>query len=114
MGEPRERRSAVVKTKIPPKGYFCFLLSHFYSYAGEGATGEVGLFGFNESDYAVFSCVNRKVSRHISTRAGNFSGAGLADENFAVFDFLATETLNAEALASIVMDIFGGTASFNM
>jgi hypothetical protein len=35
----------------------------------------------------------------------------LTNENLAVFNFLATKPLNAKALASIVMDVFGGTPS---
>ena len=69
---------------------------------------------FDKSNYTIFGSVDRIITRHIGARTSKFRGAGLADENFAVFDFLATETLDAEALASIVMDIFGGTASFDM
>ena len=70
------------------------------------------LFSFDEGNYAIFCGMDGEVARHISARAGDLSSASLADENFAVFDFLATKALDAEALASIVMDVFGGTASF--
>ena len=74
----------------------------------------MGFLGFDKSNDAIFSGVNGEVAGHIGAGAGDFSGAGLTDENFAVFDFLPTKTLNAETLTSIVVNIFGGTASFNM
>ena len=72
----------------------------------------MSLFGLNKSDYAIFGSVNSEIARHVGAWACELGRAGLTDENFAVFDFLATKTLDAEALASIVMDVFGGTASF--
>ena len=89
-------------------------LSDFDADAGEGLAGEVGLLGFDEGDYAVLGCVNGKIAGHVGAWASNLSGASLTDENFAVLDFLTTEALDAEALASIVMYILGGTASFDM
>ena len=74
----------------------------------------MSLFGLDESDNAIFGSVDSEIPGHIGARAGDFSSAGLADENFAVFDFLATKTFDAEALASIVVNILGGTASFDM
>lgn len=38
----------------------------------------------------------------------------LADDDLAGFNFLAAADLDAEALAGRVVDIFGGTASFDM
>ena len=74
----------------------------------------MGFFGFDKSNYAVFGSVDGEIAGHISAWTGDFGSTSLADENFAVFDFLATEALDAKALASIIMDIFGGTASFDM
>ncbi len=58
--------------------------------------------------------MNGEVARHIGAWARKFGRTSLADKNFAVFDFLTAEAFDAKALASIVMDVFGGTASFNM
>ena len=74
----------------------------------------MGFFGFDKSNYAVFGSVDSEITGHIGARASDFGGTSLTDENFAVFDFLAAKALNAEALTSIVVNIFGGTASFDM
>jgi len=74
----------------------------------------VSFLRLDEGDYAVFGGMDGEIAGHIGAWAGNLSGAGLTDEYFAVLDFLATETLDAEALSSIVVYILGGTASFNM
>ena len=87
---------------------------HFYADAGERLAREVSLLGFDESDYPILCSMDSEVARHISAGTGDLGGASLADENFAVLYLLAAEALDAEALASIVMDIFGGTASFDM
>jgi hypothetical protein len=58
--------------------------------------------------------VNSEVAADVCTRTCNFSAASLADENFASADFLATKTLNTEALTCIVVDVFAGSASFNV
>lgn len=75
---------------------------------------EVTLLGLYEYDLAVNSGMDRKVAAHESARASDFGCASLADENFAGFDSLATKALDAEALASIVVDVFTGTTSFDM
>ena len=72
----------------------------------------MGFFGFDKSDYAIFGCVDGEVLGHVGARAGNLGRAGLADDDFAVFDFLTTKTLNTEPLTGGVVDIFGGTSSF--
>lgn len=58
--------------------------------------------------------MDREITGHISTLASNLSRTGLANEDFAITDFLTTEALDTETLASIVVNIFGGTASFDM
>lgn len=76
--------------------------------------GEVALLGFHKDDLAINSSVNCEVAAHESARASNFGCTGLADEDFASLDGLATKALDAEALASIVVDVFTGTTSFDM
>ena len=46
------------------------------------------------------------VAAHVCTCTSDFRGARLADEYFAGVNFLATETLDAEALARVVVDVF--------
>ena len=75
---------------------------------------EVALLGLHEYNLAINSGMDCKVAAHESARASDFGCASLADENFAGFDSLATKALDAEALASIVMDVFTGTTSFDM
>ena len=89
-------------------------LSYFYSNPWEGFAGEVVLFGLDEGDDTIFGGVDGEIARHISTLASELRSASLADENFAGFNLLATKALDAQALAGIVVDIFGGTASFHM
>ena len=86
----------------------------FDASAANVLAGEVALLGLNEDDLAVDSGMNREVTAHESARASDLGCASLADENFAGFDSLATKALDAEALASIVVDVFTGTTSFDM
>ena len=87
---------------------------NFDAGAWEALAGEMSFLGLDEDDLTIDGGVNRKVAAHESARAGDFRCASLADENFASFDSLATKALDAEALASIVVDVFTGTASFDM
>ena len=87
---------------------------NFDAGAWKAAAGEVGLLGFHEDDLTINGCMNGEVAAHESARAGNLSSTGLADENFASLYGLATKALDAEALASIVVDVFTGTTSFDM
>ena len=87
---------------------------NFDASAANALAGEVALLGLYEYNLAINSGMNRKVAAHESARASDFGCASLADENFAGFDSLATKALNAEALASIVVDVFTGTTSFDM
>ena len=87
---------------------------NFYAGAWNAAAGEVILLSLNEDNLAIDGGMNREVAAHESARAGNLGCASLANENFAGFDGLATKALDAEALASIVVDVFTGTTSFDM
>ncbi len=75
---------------------------------------EVILLGLHEDDLAIDGGVDREVAAHESARAGNLGCAGLANENFAGFDSLATKAFDTKALASIVVDVLTGTTSFDM
>ena len=90
------------------------LCVNFDAGAANALAREVALLGLHEDDLAIDSGVDREVAAHESARASKFRSAGLADENFASLDGLATKALDAEALASIVVDVFTGTTSFDM
>jgi len=83
------------------RGYFEFCKMknlggvNLYTGAWHAFAGEMILFGFDEGDLAVDGGMDGKIAAHESAWAGNFGGASLADENFASFDLLAAETLNA-------------------
>lgn len=87
---------------------------NFDAGAANALAREVAFLGLHEDDLAINSSVDREVAAHESARASELRCASLADENFASFDSLATKALDAEALASIVVDVFTGTASFDM
>ena len=76
--------------------------------------GKMAFLGLNEDNFAINSGMNSEVAAHESARASELGCTGLADENFASLDGLATKALDAEALASIVVDVFTGTTSFDM
>ncbi len=75
----------------------------FDASAWKAATGEVSLLGLNKDDLAIDSCMDGKVAAHESARAGDFSCASLANENFTSLNLLATKTLDAKSLAGIVV-----------
>ena len=87
---------------------------NFYASAWNAAAGEVILLSLNEDDLAIDGSMNREITAHESARAGDLSCTGLANENLASLNGLATKALDAEALASIVVDVFTGTTSFDM
>ena len=87
---------------------------NFDAGATNALAGEVALLRLHEDDLAINSSVDREVAAHESAWASKLRSAGLADENFASLDGLATKALDAEALASIVVDVFTGTTSFDM
>jgi hypothetical protein len=58
--------------------------------------------------------VNGEITAHFSTDAGTLGLANLTDDNLAGFDLFATIELHPEALARTVMNVFGGTAGFDM
>ena len=87
---------------------------NFDAGAANALAREVALLGLHEDNLAIDGSMNREVAAHESARASELCCASLADENFAGFDSLATKALDAEALASIVVDVFTGTASFDM
>ena len=55
----------------------------------------MGLLGLDEGDNAVLGRVDGEVAGHIGAGPGNLRSTGLTDENFAVFDFLTAEALDA-------------------
>ena len=65
-------------------------------------------------DCSVDRGVNCEVAAHKSAWPGDFRTASLADENFASFNFLTAKTLDSKTLAGIIVDIFAGSASFDM
>ena len=87
---------------------------NFDAGAANALAGEVALLRLDEDDLAIDSSMNREVTAHEGAWASKLGCAGLANENFTGLDGLATKALNAEALASIVVDVFTGTTSFDM
>jgi hypothetical protein len=82
--------------------------------AGDGAAGEgADLAGFVGDD-AITLGVDGKVTAQEGAGAGALGHADLTDDNHTGFDFLAAVKLNAEALAGTIVDVFGGTASFDV
>lgn len=71
-----------------------------------GFAGEFGFLDLFESDDTRLSGVDGVVAAHVCARTSDFRGACLADEYLAGVDFLAAETLDAEALARVVVDVF--------
>lgn len=90
------------------------LLAHFYAHARHTFARKMAFFSLHEGDYAIFGGMDREISAHVSARTSDLGSTSLADQNFAIFDFLSTESLHAKPLPSIVMDVLGGTASFDM
>lgn len=90
------------------------LCVNFDAGAANALAGEVALLGLHEDDLAIDSSMNREVTAHEGAWASKLGCAGLANENFTGLDGLATKALDAEALASIVVDVFTGTTSFDM
>ena len=90
------------------------LCVNFDAGAANALAREVALLGLHEDNLTIDGGMNCEVAAHESARASELRCASLADENFASFDSLATKALDAEALASIVVDVFTGTTSFDM
>lgn len=68
-------------------------------------TGKLALLDLLEAYDAVFCGVNGEVAADEGAGAGDFSTAGLANEDFAGVNFLATKALYAEASAGVVVDV---------
>lgn len=90
------------------------LCVNFDAGAANALAREVALLGLDEDNLAIDGSMNREIAAHEGAWASELRSAGLADENFASLDGLATKALDAEALASIVVDVFTGTTSFDM
>jgi hypothetical protein len=65
-------------------------------------------------DDAVAGGVDGVIAAHLGTVAGPLGHADLPDYDLAGLDLFAAEKLNPEALARAVVDVFGGTAGFDM
>ena len=76
---------------------------NFNASAWYALAGEVVSLGLNEDYLAINSGMDSEVAAHKGARAGNFSSAGLANENFTSLDLLTTEALDAKSLAGIVV-----------
>ena len=87
---------------------------NFDASAADILAGEVILLGLNEDDLTINGGMDGEVAAHESARTSDLCSASLTDENFAGLNSLATKALDAEALASIVVDVFTGTTSFDM
>lgn len=63
---------------------------------------------------AVFCSVDSEVAADLGANAGALGHANLAYDHLADFYNLATENLYTKTLAGTVVNIFGGTASFDV
>jgi hypothetical protein len=115
------RTSTVKKQRIlkrtPEQAFFligCYRLFNDNLGARFGfASKALGLY-FAETNDAVFGSVNGEVAAGKCTRTCSFSLAHLADENFALADFLAAIAFNTQALTGGIVYVFTGTTSFHM
>ena len=71
-----------------------------------GFAGELGFLDSLKGNDAGLSSVDGVVAAHVCACTSDFRGARLADEYLTGVDFLAAETLDAEALARVVVDVF--------
>ena len=71
-----------------------------------GLASEGRLLDLLEADDTTVSGVDGVVAAHVCALTGDLGSACLADEYFAGVNFLAAETLDAEALARVVVDVF--------
>jgi hypothetical protein len=69
---------------------------------------------FAEFDYAIFGCMNREIAADKCADARTLGGAGLADDNLAGFDLLATGHFEAESLALAIAVIFASSTCFDV
>ena len=70
-----------------------------------GFAGELGFLDSLKGNDAGLSSVDGVVAAHVCALTGDLGSACLADEYFAGVNFLAAETLDAEALARVVVDV---------
>lgn len=82
--------------------------------SSDGFTAEGADFAGFEVDDAVTGGVNREVAADFGADAATLGHADLANDNLAGFDLLATRNLDPEALAWAIVDVFGGTAGFDV
>lgn len=73
--------------------------------ASSGAASEEAFFDLLEGDDTGFFGVNGEVAAHVGAGTGYFGCTGLADEDFAFVDLLATKALNTKARTGIVVDV---------
>jgi hypothetical protein len=89
--------------KIAPEGDFLF---DDNLRARHGFASKFAFFNFGKGNDAIDSRMNRKVAANVGARACKLGAAGLTHENLASLNSLAAKTLNAEALTSVVVDVF--------
>jgi len=87
---------------------------NFDASAANALAREVALLGLNKDDLAIDGSMNREIAAHEGAWACELGCAGLANEDFTGLYGLATKALYAKTLASIVVDVFTGTTSFDM
>lgn len=112
------KKTADTKKRPSAEGLFCDCCSTGLDDsnfgAGHGAAAEgLNAAGLELYNAVVFS-VDGKVAADKRAFAGALGHADLAYDNLASLYFLAAKKLNAKALAGGVVDVFAGTASFDV
>lgn len=70
-----------------------------------GLAGETAGADLLERDHAILGGVNGEVAAHERTFAGNLRATGLANQDFAFRNLLATEAFDAQAGTGVVVDV---------
>jgi hypothetical protein len=82
--------------------------------ARRSLAGKSASLNLAEVNDTVFGGVNRKVSTHERTWAGNLSRTGLTYQYFSGADGLSTEAFDTQSGTGIVVDVLRRTTSFDV
>jgi hypothetical protein len=89
------------------------LLDCYFSAANRLAA-KSAYFALCVGDHAILGGVNREIAAHGRAFAGALCHADLPDDDLANLNFFTTKQLNTKSLTGGIVNIFGGTASFDV